>query len=183
MNCNEYENLITDYLENTATPPQRIQMESHLSECETCRSLAERERSVMEQLRGLSIEPCPDGIIEAVMRTIPWPGVSWSKRILSWIRFGPPMRYGIASLASAIVIVLLLFFFTISGPHRKTGDDFKYTNKEIKQATVEAKLALAYFLVYARKSETAFEKIDLVKPVIKPIEGTLNHALSKIPYI
>ena len=57
MNCKEYENLITEYLENTAPHALRIQMESHLSECEKCHKLAEKEMSVMEKLNEISIEP------------------------------------------------------------------------------------------------------------------------------
>ena len=70
MNCYDFENLVIDYLENTVSNPQRRQMESHLTECEKCCMLAEQEKLVMEQLTKIPVEPCPDEIIDHVMKSI-----------------------------------------------------------------------------------------------------------------
>jgi anti-sigma factor RsiW len=183
MNCNEYENQITEYLENTASPSQRIQMESHLTECEKCRSLLEQEKSVMEQLSTIPIESCPDEIIDRVMETISVPGMSLKERIHQWFQPGLPRRYGFVSLTGFVVIVLMLLFVYIPGQQRQTLQVQKYSPEEIQQATAEAKLALAYFSVYSRKAEAKLEKIDFDKSVIKPVEGELKKAIGKIPFI
>ena len=183
MNCNEYENLITEYLENRATPSQRNQMESHLSECEKCRELAEKERAVIEQLSKIPLEQCPDEIITCVMESIQEHGMSFWKRIHSWLMPGPSMRYGVVSLAGSLVILMLVLFLYIPLQHRQSMNEVKYSQEEIRQATTEVRLALAYFAVYSRKTETVFEKIDLVDPIIKPMEGEFKKAIGKIPYI
>ena len=48
MNCNDFENMVIDYLENTVSDPLRRQMESHLLKCEKCRTLTEQEKQVMD---------------------------------------------------------------------------------------------------------------------------------------
>lgn len=183
MNCNEYEDIITDYLENTASPSERIRMESHLAECENCRTLVERERSIISRLRRIPVEPCPDEIIDRVMESISTPGLSFKKRVREWFTPGRPMRYGIASLAGFFAIVVLLFFLFAPEQQKQTLSDQRYSSEEIQRATAEAKLAIAYFSVYSRKAETVLEKIDLSGPVVKPVEGELKKALGKIPYI
>lgn len=183
MNCNEYENLITEYLEETASPSHRIQMESHLAECEKCRSLAELEKSVMKRLSAIPVEPCPDEVIDRVMETITIPGMSLKESIRKWLQPGLPRRFGVASLTASFVVVAMLLLFYIPGQQRQTLEAQKFSPREIQQATVEAKLALAYFTVYSRKAEATLEKIDLDKPVMKPMEREFKKALGKIPYI
>ena len=183
MNCSEYENLITEYLENKASPSQRVRMESHLVQCEKCRALAKWERLVMEQLNEIPIEQCPDEIIDHLMDSISLPGVSLKERIRKWLQFRPSPRYKIAFLAGSLAIVILLLFLYIPGQKIQKKEVVQYSPEEIRQATIEARLALAYFSVYSRKTETTLEKIDLIKPVIRPIEDGLKKALEKIPYI
>ena len=183
MNCNEYENLITEYLENRASSSHRAQMETHLSECEKCRELAEKERAVMDKLREVPLEECPDEIIESVLNSIQEHGMSFAERIRSWIKPGTLMRYGFAPLAGSLAILLLVLFIYIPGHQKQSMEGIEYSPEQIQKATTEVKLALAYFSVYSRKTETALEKIDLVEPMIKPIEGEFKKALDKIPYI
>ena len=183
MNCNEYENLITEYLENKCTPDQCIQMESHLSGCKKCHELAEQERLVMEKLIEIPIEPCPDEIIASVMESIPGHSMSLMERIRSWFQPAPPIRYGAVSLAGSLVILMLVLFLYIPGQQRQSIDSAEYSPEQIQRAATEAKLALAYFSVYSRKTETALEKLNVLEPVIKPVDVELKKAISKIPYI
>jgi anti-sigma factor RsiW len=183
MNCNEYENLITQYLENTASPSQRIQMESHISECGKCRTMMEQEKSVIEHLDGINIEPCPDDIIDNVMNLISGQNTSLKEHIRSWFNTGRSMRYGFAPLAGSLIIVLLALILYVPGQRRQPMERIQYSSEEIQKATVEARLALAYFAVYSRKAETALKNIDFTEPVIKPIEGEFKKVLSKFPYI
>lgn len=183
MKCDEYETLITEYLENTASPSQQIQMESHLAECSKCRELAALEKSVMEQLRAIPIVPCPDEVVDRVMESISDRGMSLKERIRNWFQPEGQMRYGIASLAGSFVVVMLLLLIYFPGQKNQTLEVQKYSPEEIQQATVEAKLAIAYFSVYAQKAETVLEGVDFTEPVMKPLEGELKKALGKIPYI
>ena len=68
MDCNEYENLITDYLEDILSPAQREEMDAHLSECEVCRTLSIGERAIMGQLKTLPLESCPDDALSFSLR-------------------------------------------------------------------------------------------------------------------
>ncbi len=183
MNCNDFENLVIDYLENTLPAPLRSQVESHLSECEKCRKQAGQEKLLMEQLIKIPVEPCPDEIIDHVIESISLPRSSFKERILKWLDPGHPWRYGFVSVAGSIVIILIVLFYYVPGQHRKATQDIAFTREEIQQATADARLALAYFSVYSRKTERAFEKINLTYPVIKPIEDSLKKAIGRIPYI
>lgn len=183
MDCNNFENMIIDYLENTVPAPLRRRMESHLSECKNCRTLADQEKLVMEQLMKIEVEPCPDEIIDHVMESISLPRKSLKEHILTWFKPSHPRRYGFASVAGSIAVVLIVLFIYTPGQHRKTTEDIVYTSEEIQQATVDAKRALAYFAVYSKKTESAFKKIDLANPIIKPLEQGLKKAVYKIPYI
>ena len=183
MNCNEYENLITDYLENSLSSSEYAEVESHLAECESCREQAENEKTLMEQLSKISIEQCPDEIIDRVMKSIPKSEVSLKERISSWLRSVHLSRYGAASLAGSLAIILFVLFINIPRNQRQTIENAEYSQEEIRQAEVEVKLALAYFAVYSRKTETALQKINLYEPVVKPVEGELKKALGKIPFI
>ena len=109
--------------------------------------------------------------------------MSFWKRIHSWLMPMPSMRYGVVSLAGSLVILMLVLFLYIPLQHRQSMNEVKYSQEEIRQATTEVRLALAYFAVYSRKTETVFEKIDLVEPIIKPMEGEFKKAIGKIPYI
>jgi len=183
MKCNDFKNLITEYLENTGSPLQRRQVESHLSECETCRALAAREESVIKQLRALPIESCPDEIIDQVMETIDEPPMSLINRIRSWLKVNPSWRYGLASLSGTVAIALLVTFLFIPNQNKHTMGPDDFTAVEIEQAKKEAELALAYFAVYSSKTTTALQKIRIVEPAISPIELKIKKALNKIPYI
>jgi hypothetical protein len=183
MNCNDFENLIIDYLEDTIPAPLRRQMESHLFECKKCSTLADQEKEVMEQLIKLELESCPDEILDYVMESISLPQKSFKERILKWFKPSHPWRYGFASVAGSIAVVLIALFIYVPRQHRKTTVDIVYTSAEIQQAKVDARLALAYFSVYSKKTESAFNKIDLANPLIKPLEQGLKKAIDKIPYI
>ena len=183
MDCNDYKNLITDYLEDKCTPVQQRQMDLHFAECENCRILAEQEKSIMEQLLEIPIEPCPDEIIDNVMNSISSRATSFKERISSWLNPGSSLRFGFASLAGSFAVVILLLFLYMPG-HKKTMiETTAYSPEEIRQATTEVRLALAYFAVYSRKSETVLQKLDLSDEVIRPVEGEFIKALGKIPYI
>ena len=100
-------------------------------------------------------------------------------RISEWLQPGRLSHPRVASLVGSIAVVTLLLFLLIPGQQKQTIVNYQYSPEEIQQATVEAKLALAYFSVHSRKAETELEKIDLNRPVIKPIEGEVRKALGK----
>jgi hypothetical protein len=93
------------------------------------------------------------------------------------------MRYGFASIAGSIAIVAILMLIYLPGQQNQILEAQKYSPEEIRQATVETKLALAYFSVYSRKTEAILDRINFNDPVLEPIEGELKKALGKIPYI
>lgn len=56
MPCRELVELITDYLENRLTPPDRARFEAHLDECEACRTYLEQFRRTILALGRLPEE-------------------------------------------------------------------------------------------------------------------------------
>ena len=111
MECKEYENLITDYLENSCTPDQRGQMESHFSECESCRALAANERAVIDRLTSIPAAACPDEVIDRVMKKINVKQTTVVDRIGSWLPVRPSWNYAASLAGTALIVIMAVFLY------------------------------------------------------------------------
>ncbi len=61
MTCTELEILITDYLDGTLAADERLRLQEHLAECESCRSFAQDVRGAVQILgQARVVEPPPD---------------------------------------------------------------------------------------------------------------------------
>ena len=56
MPCRELVEVVTDYLENRLSPPDRIRFEAHLTQCEACRTYLEQFRQTIRALGRLPEE-------------------------------------------------------------------------------------------------------------------------------
>ena len=54
MSCKELVSVITDYLEGTMAPVDRVRFEAHLSECPYCVNYLDQMREIVAALGGLS---------------------------------------------------------------------------------------------------------------------------------
>lgn len=56
MPCRELVELVTDYLEDRLSPPDRARFEAHLGDCEACRTYLEQFRQTIRALGRLPDE-------------------------------------------------------------------------------------------------------------------------------
>lgn len=72
MNCRRHQEVMSDYLEQTLSPPLRREVETHLRSCEECRSLAESVKEVVTLFASVQTPEPPANLTELILeRTRP----------------------------------------------------------------------------------------------------------------
>lgn len=72
MSCRRQRELLSDYLEETLSPPLRREAENHLRTCEECRNLAESLKEVLSLFEGFQAPEPPSNLTELILeRTRP----------------------------------------------------------------------------------------------------------------
>lgn len=183
MNCREYESLITDYLEDNLSRARRNEIESHFNSCDKCRALSDSEKMVIKKLRALPLEDCPDEILDRVMSILPEKRSSLSRKIHSVFDIDLFGKHGFQMLAGMAVVALIAIMTLFAPLNEQPEKHLNYTSEEIEQAKAGAELALAYFSVYSRETQTALDKINIMEAVSAPVESNLRKAINEIPYI
>ncbi len=70
MNCNEVRPLLSAYYDGVVTQGERVQVESHLAHCESCRHSLAEYRAIGADLRALPMPLAPAGLRRDVWRAI-----------------------------------------------------------------------------------------------------------------
>jgi len=89
MTCSHFEILLADYVDGTLPEEQRLEVESHLSDCVSCEALArDGSAAVAFMERAAAIEPPPELITRIMFEVANGPGrtvlkSSWGRR---WLR-------------------------------------------------------------------------------------------------
>jgi len=72
VNCRRHQELLSDYLEETLSPPLRREAENHLRTCEDCRNLAESLKEVLSLFGSFQTPEPPSNLTELILeRTRP----------------------------------------------------------------------------------------------------------------
>ncbi len=110
MSCRQHQELLSDYLEETLSPPLRRGVELHLRTCDECRGLAESLKEVVTLLGAFEPPEPPANLTGLVLeRTRPAllaaqeTGVAVETDASFWRSFG-------AGLAAAAVLAAVLVF-------------------------------------------------------------------------
>ena len=72
MTCQQFVEIVTEYLERQLDEARRLWTEEHLAECDACRAYLEQMRQTIAALRGLgdsTLDPGQRERILAAMRT------------------------------------------------------------------------------------------------------------------
>jgi anti-sigma factor RsiW len=67
MPCQDLVEVITDYLEGTLSPQERLRFEEHLAVCAGCRNYLEQMRATIRLTGALNADSIPDGIREQLL--------------------------------------------------------------------------------------------------------------------
>ncbi len=59
MNCMDYIELLSDYLDQELEGDERSRMEQHFKECEGCRHLFDSFRTSVDMYHNVQTKPCP----------------------------------------------------------------------------------------------------------------------------
>ncbi len=105
----EIENLASDYLEGLVEAPQKMAVETHLTECAPCRELLQDLRHVMELGRAAEdIEPKPWLISQIMQATVGERKPTWGRRIAEFFRpiLQPRVAYPIAMTVFTFSIIV-----------------------------------------------------------------------------
>ena len=106
MNCADFEDLLTDYVDNRLTPEVRARFESHASSCSSCRELLADVMGAVEFMgRVADVEPPPDLVTRIAFQTplgrmrlpLEPPGF-FSRMVTTWLRpvLQPRLAMGMA---------------------------------------------------------------------------------------
>jgi anti-sigma factor RsiW len=68
MTCREVVELMTEYLEGTLSPAQRVRFEEHLAGCDGCTTYLEQMRTTMRLLGRIAEEPMPASMEAELVR-------------------------------------------------------------------------------------------------------------------
>ena len=75
MTCQEFVEIVTDYLERQLDEARRVWTEEHLAECDACREYLDQMRHTIAALRGLADDALDsaqrDSILAAMRRERP----------------------------------------------------------------------------------------------------------------
>jgi len=69
VDCNQFVELVTAYLEGTLGTVDRSNFEKHLSMCGSCRTYLEQMRVTLRATRAIREEDVPIGALEAFRKT------------------------------------------------------------------------------------------------------------------
>jgi hypothetical protein len=110
VNCRRHQELLSDYLEETLSPPLRREAENHLRTCEDCRNLAESLKEVLSLFESVQIPEPPSNLTELILeRTRPAllaareGSADLESESSLWRSFG-------SGLAAAAVLAMVLLF-------------------------------------------------------------------------
>ena len=67
MPCQELVEVITDYLEGTLSPEERLRFEEHLAGCDGCRAYLEQMRVTIRLTGALKTDSIPEGVREQLL--------------------------------------------------------------------------------------------------------------------
>ena len=70
MNRYQFEDLISDYLENKLSIPKRKEFEAFLDSNSECREIVESVKNTMHSIRSMNPVPVPDGFMDGLNRKL-----------------------------------------------------------------------------------------------------------------
>ena len=170
--CEWMQDRIDLYADGELSPAEAAVADLHLTRCLRCANELQLARQVTGALRSLPAVRCPDSIPEAVRARIaatgtarrsetPWP---WYYR---WQEFFK--RPAIVGVTTALLLVVITAIFG-----EKQAPRSEFTQEQIEQAELDAKLALAYIgKVTSRAGVTVREDVferRVFEPIMRAVQ-------------
>lgn len=175
MTCQEFDNIIADYVEGEITAEQKIEVETHLKECSKCQTTFNYYQEIVEKLHTLPQEKCPDTVIEKVFHSV---RVDDSKPSFLTNIYNTILERHSWKISFALAVIILGIF--VIYPHLEYQEPVQqqYTAQEVEKAKKDVELALAYFHYFTTKTEQIMETQIIQNYLIKPIRTAFKPILN-----
>ena len=181
MNCQECQNLMDEYFHQELSFKIKKRVRGHLKGCSACQTEYLQFEKMLQEIGGLRTQPCPDEVTERVFQIL---NIADEKEfhfsfIQKIIKFLNRYRWKVALIGTTAVIV---FFMILIYPKMNRQTDIKqqYSEAEIRQATDQVKLALAYFNEITSRTQKIIEEQVLPQQVIEPMKSSINSAIKPL---
>jgi hypothetical protein len=116
MNCQRFETLLTDYIDETLDQQVRSAIDTHLKGCQNCTMLVDEVRGLCAELAHFPEVPVPPMLIDSIMdRTSGRPQTHslWRDYVLPSVRPFLTQRYAFATI---MIFAFLSFAVNLAGP-------------------------------------------------------------------
>jgi anti-sigma factor (TIGR02949 family) len=131
--CEEALELLEPFLDGDLTPAKKERLRAHLEGCASCAAERDLAGAVQRELRSLPLHDCPPEILEKVR--------SAGGQVVAFPSRGPRLRIAAAAALLAVAVTGGAFFVRHAQQER-----------EVAQATAEARYALAYIGKVSRRT-------------------------------
>jgi len=108
IDCGRYDELLSDYLENTLSLPLRAAIDAHATSCTRCATLLADVRSIVDRAGALPLLQPPRDLWPAVAERLDAPVVSISAAPSARRRLRVPTWIGVAAAAAVLIVVTSL---------------------------------------------------------------------------
>ena len=147
MTHEEFEELVTAYVDSQITPEEEKAVREHMEVCGNCRSHYVEEKMIKEKLQRLSgTVPVPPDLNEKLIRSL---GKVKKERFISTLLLG---------VASALIVVFILAFFMKDYIFRTEPDSLLNEVLESYRDVSKGKLPIAYETQSTEDLETRLNK-------------------------
>ncbi len=181
MNCQECENLLDEYFHLQLSSKIKNQIKVHLKNCLKCQRSFQEYKNMLQELRCLKVQPCPEEVTEKVFRIL---NLGNEKEIHislieKFIERVSRYRWKIA-LAGATAAIVFFMILIYPGIYQQNEIKQQYTEAEIDQAKDQVKLALAYFNEITSRTQKILEDQVLPEQIIKPMKSSIKTAIKPL---
>jgi hypothetical protein len=179
MNCQTFEQYLVDYLEGTLSAQDTRDVDAHLQQCVTCRTLLAQEQAISTTLRQWPALHCPDSVIEKVLTEIGSrePRISWRERLQGWLMLHQLWKMGATAAAVVALVVIAMFYF---GGDNLPVQRTTFSPDEVEQAKQDIALTLAYVNYYTKKAGIIVEhQLASTETIVRqPVQAALAHQMT-----
>jgi anti-sigma factor RsiW len=187
--CSWTRHRIELYVDGELEGAERDAFEKHVESCEGCSEELALATAVMNGLRSLPLERCPDRVVDeaearAGVATVPGP----FRRLQDW--FGARVVSGLRpAMAVMVIVVVAATAFVLwrheQSPFNRNNDRpevaGEYTEQELELARLDAMLAFAYLGKYSRRTEEIVAREVITDRVIRPVERSVVDPMYPFP--
>ena len=116
MNCQRFETLLTDYIDDALDPRVKGAIDTHLEDCAGCRSLAQEVENLCVDLSNFPEVSVPPELIDRILESTSGKRKAysfWQDMLLPAVRPFLTQRY---AFATVMMFVFLSFAVNLAGP-------------------------------------------------------------------